>query len=156
MGGLLGTLMGGLIGTLIGGLLGTLAGGPLGTLAGSPLCALMVSPLCALIGASLGAAICASLSTPIAILLETQIAGFIKDPHMRAQFGAATIGRYLFDTIWNTLEAGATACFGGILGAQAVSFGARVVVGTAWKFVAAMTSILSSGAVYMLKKYVAS
>jgi hypothetical protein len=135
--------MGGLLGTLIGGFLGTLIGGPLGTLAGSP--------LCALIGASVGAAICASLSTPIAILVETQIARFIKDPHMRAQFGAATVGRYLFYTIRNTLEAGATACVSGILGALPVSFGIIVVAKTAWRFVVAITRI-SIGAVYMLLK----
>ena len=154
-GGLLGTLMGGLLGILIGGPLGTLIGGPLGTLIGGPLGTLAGSPLCALIGASLGAVISVSLSTPIAILVETQTAGFIKDPHMRAQFRAATMGRYLFDTIWNTLGAGVTAGFGGILGAQAVGFGARIVAETAWRFVTAILSILSilsRSAVYMLLK----
>ncbi|CAL1703199.1 unnamed protein product [Somion occarium] len=72
----------------------------------------------ALAGGPVGGAIGAGLMTPLGILVETEVAGYIKDPRLQAQFEEATVGRYLYETLRNTLAAGAAGYFGEWLGHQ--------------------------------------
>ena len=56
------------------------------------------------------------MTTPIGILVETKIAGTIKDPQLQAQFEEATVGRYILETIRNTLAVGAAGYIAAYLG----------------------------------------
>ena len=54
----------------------------------------------------MGAATGAGFATPIGILTEQILRDTITDPRILAEIEEATIGRYLFDTIVNTISAG--------------------------------------------------
>ncbi|KAI0308719.1 hypothetical protein OF83DRAFT_1288873 [Amylostereum chailletii] len=61
-------------------------------------------------GRPAGAALGAGLTTPIGIMAERLIASNITDPMIRARFEEATSGRLLYETLRNTLTAGAAGC----------------------------------------------
>ena len=54
----------------------------------------------------------AALTTPIGVLAEHAISTTISDPAIKGQFDELTIGRILYETLRNTLAAGAAGAFG--------------------------------------------
>ncbi|KAI0467785.1 hypothetical protein F4859DRAFT_506508 [Xylaria cf. heliscus] len=107
------------------------------------------------IGGPIGAALGAGLTTPLAILVETQIAGTIKEPQLQAQFEEATIGRYLYETLRNTLAAGAAAYLSSFLAAKAGDLTLSALGEIASKFSTNATGFLSELAAYWTLKKVA-
>ncbi|KAI1748341.1 hypothetical protein F4782DRAFT_542925 [Xylaria castorea] len=92
------------------------------------------------IGGPMGAAFGAGFTTPLAILVETQI------------FEEVTIGRYLYETLRNTLAAGAAVYLSSFLAAQAGELSLSALGEIASKFSAEATGFLSELAAYWTLK----
>lgn len=105
-------------------------------------------------GGPLGAAIGAGITTSLAILVEAQISGTIEDPHLRAQFEEATIGRYLYETLRNALAAGAAGYLAEFLEAVAGQITAETLGQVASMLTSGITVLSEVVAYWLLKKYV--
>lgn len=107
-------------------------------------------------GGPLGGAIGAGLSTPIAILVESEIKNTITDPRLKAEFQEATIGRYIYETLRNTIAAGAAGYLAKFLAQQAGTITAEALGNIAGQFAKRTTSLSEVGAYALLKKFVPS
>lgn len=106
-----------------------------------------------LVGGPAGGAIGAGLATPLGILVETEIARTIKDPHLKAQFEEAIMGRYFYESLRNVLAAGAAGYLGRILGAQMASeFSSKALSEISKRFIGKGAGSLSEVAAYAFLK----
>jgi hypothetical protein len=93
-----------------------------------------------LIGGPSGAMVGAALTTPLGIAVEKMLKDtYIQDPKLRAEFEEVTIGRVLYETLCNTLAAGA------------ISLLAVHINGITKDFVLAAGRQFSQSAVFMIR-----
>lgn len=91
--------------------------------------------------------------TPLGVLLETKAAGQITDPGLQTQFEEATIGRYLYESLRNTLAAGVAGYFAEWVGHQAGLLTSAAIGEIAGKFGGKSTETVGEFVSYaMLKK----
>ena len=96
----------------------------------------------------------ALLATPLGIAGETLIKHTINDPVLRAQFEDATFGRVIYETLRNTLAAGAAGALAGYLGTLSTGYVSQIAgqLGNILGKSVTAGTVLTDVALYMLLK----